>query len=197
MSDNMNLVEHVRRNKNGLTKMQIQIPISTRAGMAALSARLGISQLAVVRSALAAYLLQHRRPHWSPQGDAEAQRQPPHPRPAPSPRTTSQHRGPAEEATVAQHRSRPLHPHRRQLPKPMPHGLHGIVLSCCRVSPRRPRSHVLRSETGNTDHHGATAMTIVTSSRRPWRKPRQPRPSGGLPLEPAGSLPRTSWSPWD
>ena len=49
MSDNMNLVEHVRRNKNGLTKMQIQIPISTRAGMAELSKRLGISQLAIVR----------------------------------------------------------------------------------------------------------------------------------------------------
>src|SRR5271166_2083558 len=57
MSDNMNLVEHVRRNKNGLTKMQIQIPISTRAGMAELSKRLGISQLAIVRSALAAFLV--------------------------------------------------------------------------------------------------------------------------------------------
>ena len=46
----MSLVEHVNRNKNGLTKMQIQIPISTRAGMAELSKRLGISQLAIVRS---------------------------------------------------------------------------------------------------------------------------------------------------
>ena len=77
MSDNMNLVEHVRRNKNGLTKMQIQIPISTRAGMAALSKRLGISQLAVVRSALAAYLLQHE-PTW--QGSTA-----PAPEPAPAP----------------------------------------------------------------------------------------------------------------
>ena len=77
MSDNMNLVEHVRRNKNGLTKMQIQIPISMRAGMAALSARLGISQLAVVRSALAAYLLQHE-PTW--QGSTA-----PAPEPAPAP----------------------------------------------------------------------------------------------------------------
>ncbi len=57
MSDNMSLVEHVRRNKNGLTKMQIQIPISMRAGMAELSRRFGVSQLAIVRSALAAYLL--------------------------------------------------------------------------------------------------------------------------------------------
>src|SRR5208337_2647946 len=57
MSDNMNLVAHVRRTEKGLTKMQIRLPISTRAGMAELSKRLGISQLAIVRSALAAYLL--------------------------------------------------------------------------------------------------------------------------------------------
>ena len=85
MSDNMNLVEHVRRNKNGLTKMQIQIPISMRAGMAALSARLGISQLAVVRSALAAYLLQHE-PTW--QGSTAPAPEPapaPAPEPAPAP----------------------------------------------------------------------------------------------------------------
>ncbi len=77
MSDNMNLVEHVRRNKNGLTKMQIQIPIRMRADMAALSVRLSISQLAVVRSALAAYLLQHE-PTW--QGSTA-----PAPEPAPAP----------------------------------------------------------------------------------------------------------------
>jgi hypothetical protein len=57
MSDNMSLVQHVNRSKNGLTKMQITVSISTRAGMAELSKRLGISQLAIVRSALAAYLL--------------------------------------------------------------------------------------------------------------------------------------------
>ncbi len=62
MSDNMSLVEHVRRNKNGLTKMQIQIPISTRAGMAELSKRLGISQLAIVRSALATFLVANEAP---------------------------------------------------------------------------------------------------------------------------------------
>ena len=62
MSDNMSLVEHVRRNKNDLTKMQIQIPISMRAGMAELSARLGISQLALVRSALAAFLIANEAP---------------------------------------------------------------------------------------------------------------------------------------
>ncbi len=66
MSDNMNLVEHVRRNKNGLTKMQIQIPISTRAGMAELSKRLGISQLAIVRSALAAFLVANEAPAPAP-----------------------------------------------------------------------------------------------------------------------------------
>jgi hypothetical protein len=62
MSDNMGLVEHVRRNKNGLTRMQIQIPISMRACVAALSARLGISQLAIVRSALAAFLVANEAP---------------------------------------------------------------------------------------------------------------------------------------
>jgi len=74
MNDPMSLVQHVNRNKNGLTKMQIQIPISTRAGMAELSKRLGISQLAIVRSALAAYLLANE-PTW--QGTAPA--------PAPAP----------------------------------------------------------------------------------------------------------------
>ena len=43
MNDGMNLVAHVNRTETGLTKMQIQIPISTRAGMAELSKRLGIS----------------------------------------------------------------------------------------------------------------------------------------------------------
>ncbi len=62
MSDNMSLVEHVRRNKNGLSKMQIQIPISMRAGMAELSERLGISQLAIVRSALTTFLIANEAP---------------------------------------------------------------------------------------------------------------------------------------
>jgi len=83
MSDNMNLVEHVRRNKNGLTKMQIQIPISTRAGMAELSKRLGISQLAIVRSALAAFLVANEAPAPAP------------PRRRPDPRSPSdRHEGP-------------------------------------------------------------------------------------------------------
>ena len=81
MSDGRHLVEHVKRNKNGLTKMQIQVPISTRAGMAELSKRLGISQLAIVRSALAAFLLANE-PTW--QGTA----------PAPEPEVIT------EEATV-------------------------------------------------------------------------------------------------
>ena len=42
--------------------MQIQIPISMRAGMAELSKRLGISQLALVRSALAAFLVANEAP---------------------------------------------------------------------------------------------------------------------------------------
>ena len=62
MNDPMSLVQHVNRNKNGLTKMQIQIPISMRAGMAELSKRLGISQLAIVRSALAAFLVANEAP---------------------------------------------------------------------------------------------------------------------------------------
>ena len=62
MNDGMNLVEHVNRTEAGQTKMQIKLPISLRAGMAALSKRLGISQLAIVRSALAAYLLANAEP---------------------------------------------------------------------------------------------------------------------------------------
>ena len=42
--------------------MQIRLPMSLRAGMAELSKRLGISQLALVRSALAAYLLANAEP---------------------------------------------------------------------------------------------------------------------------------------
>ena len=62
MNDGMYLVEHVKRTEAGQTKMQIKLPISLRAGMAALSKRLGISQLAIVRSALAAYLLANAEP---------------------------------------------------------------------------------------------------------------------------------------
>jgi len=96
MSDNMNLVEHVRRNKNGLTKMQIQIPISTRAGMAELSKRLGISQLAIVRSALAAFLVANEAPVAplvAPEVIAEAQ---------PEEATEAQPEAQTEEATEAQ-----------------------------------------------------------------------------------------------
>ena len=62
MNDGMNLVEHVKRTETGLTKMQIRLPISLRAGMAELSKRLGISQLALVRSALAAFLVANEAP---------------------------------------------------------------------------------------------------------------------------------------
>ena len=62
MNDGMNLVAHVKRTETGLTKMQIRLPMSLRAGMAELSKRLGISQLAIVRSALAAYLLANAEP---------------------------------------------------------------------------------------------------------------------------------------
>ena len=135
MSDNMNLVAHVRRTEKGLTKMQIRLPISTRAGMAELSKRLGISQLALVRSALAAFLVANEapvvplvapeviaeaQPEEATEVIAEAQPEARPPRPSPRPR--------------------PQHLHHRQLPKQMPHGLRGIVLSCCRVSPRRPGS---------------------------------------------------------
>ena len=47
MNDGMNLVAHVNRTETGLTKMQIRLPIALRAGMAELSKRLGISQLAL------------------------------------------------------------------------------------------------------------------------------------------------------
>ena len=62
MNDGMHLVEHVKRTEAGQTKMQIRLPISLRAGMAALSKRLGISQLALVRSALAAFLVANEAP---------------------------------------------------------------------------------------------------------------------------------------
>ena len=62
MNDGMNLVAHVKRTETGLTKMQIRLPMSLRAGMAELSKRLGISQLAIVRSALAAYLVANEVP---------------------------------------------------------------------------------------------------------------------------------------
>jgi len=113
MSDNMNLVEHVRRNKNGLTKMQIQIPISTRAGMAELSKRLGISQLAIVRSALAAFLVANEAPVAplvAPEVIAEAQpeeateAQPEAQTPAPPPQAATE----ANAARAARHRSKLL-----------------------------------------------------------------------------------------
>ena len=104
--------------------MQIRLPMSLRAGMAELSKRLGISQLALVRSALAAFLVANEAPVVplvAPEVIAEAQpeeateviaeAQPEDPRPPrPSPRP------------------RPQHLHHRQLPKQMPHGLRGIVL---------------------------------------------------------------------
>ena len=62
MNDGMNLVAHVKRTEAGQTKMQIKLPISLRAGMAELSKRLGISQLALVRSALAAFLVANEAP---------------------------------------------------------------------------------------------------------------------------------------
>ena len=96
MRDNMSLVEHVNRNKNGLTKMQIQIPISMRAGMAGLSKRLGISQLALVRSALAAFLVANEAPVAplvAPKVIAEAQ---------PEEATEAQPEAQAEETTEAQ-----------------------------------------------------------------------------------------------
>ena len=63
MNDSMSLVEHVKRTESGHTRMQIRISISMRAVMVALSRRLGVSQLAIVRSALAAYLLANE-PTW-------------------------------------------------------------------------------------------------------------------------------------
>ena len=121
MSDNMSLVEHVNRNKNGLTKMQIQIPISMRAGMAELSKRLGISQLAIVRSALAAFLVANEAPVAplvAPEVIAEAQAeepteaqpevateaQPEVQTPAPPPQAATE----ANAARAARHRSKLL-----------------------------------------------------------------------------------------
>ena len=100
MRDNMSLVEHVNRNKNGLTKMQIQIPISMRAGMAELSKRLGISQLALVRSALAAFLVANEAPVAplvAPKVIAEAQ-----PEEATEAQPEAQPEAQAEETTEAQ-----------------------------------------------------------------------------------------------
>ncbi len=98
MNDPLSLVQHVNRNKAGLTKMQIQIPISMRAGMAALSARLGISQLAIVRSALAAYLLANAEP-------VTAMAAPPEVTPLPAPETAPE--APVEVITES-HAEAPL-----------------------------------------------------------------------------------------
>ena len=113
MSDNMNLVAHVRRTEKGLTKMQIRLPISTRAGMAELSNRLGISQLALVRSALAAFLVANEAPVVplvAPEVIAEAQpeeateAQPEAQTPAPPPQAATE----ANAARAARHRSKLL-----------------------------------------------------------------------------------------
>ena len=121
MSDNMNLVAHVRRTEKGLTKMQIRLPISTRAGMAELSKRLGISQLALVRSALAAFLVANEAPvvplvapeviaEAQPEEAAEAQpeeateAQPEAQTPAPAPQAVTE----ANAARAARHRSKLL-----------------------------------------------------------------------------------------
>ena len=113
MSDNINLVAHVRRTEKGLTKMQIRLPISTRAGMAELSKRLGISQLALVRSALAAFLVANEAPVVplvAPEVIAEAQpeeateAQPEAQTPAPPPQAATE----ANAARAARHRSKLL-----------------------------------------------------------------------------------------
>ena len=109
MSDNMNLVAHVRRTEKGLSKMQIRLPISMRAGMAELSKRLGISQLALVRSALAAFLVANEAPvvplvapeviaEAQPEEATEAQT------PAPPPQAATE----ANAARAARHRSKLL-----------------------------------------------------------------------------------------
>lgn len=59
MGDPMDLVSHVNRSKSGMTKMQVQLSIEMRAGMAEASKRLGMSQLALIRSAISAFLLAH------------------------------------------------------------------------------------------------------------------------------------------
>ena len=137
MNDGMYLVEHVKRTEAGQTKMQIKLPISLRAGMAALSKRLGISQLAIVRSALAAYLLANAEPVTAMAVPPEvtplpAQRPPPRLRPRRSPRHPTE--APAEEATEAQPAVAPLHPNPRST-EANAHRLHVHVLSYCRVSP--------------------------------------------------------------
>ena len=53
----LDLVSHVNRSKSGMTKMQVQLSIEMRAGMAEASKRLGMSQLALIRSAISAFLL--------------------------------------------------------------------------------------------------------------------------------------------
>ena len=165
MSDNMNLVEHVRCNKNGLTKMQIQIPISTRAGMAELSKRLGISQLAIVCSALAAFLVANEAPVAplvAPEVIAEAQPEAPQPQEAPPrPRPRRPPRPRPRNPPRPSPKPRPLHPHHRQLPKQMPHGLHGIVLKLLSRKPtetRKPRTKQANSLTV-TDFGGSLMLT--------------------------------------
>lgn len=59
MSDPMDLVSHVNRSKTGMTKMQVQLSIEMRAGLAEASKRLSMSQLSIIRAAISAFLQDH------------------------------------------------------------------------------------------------------------------------------------------
>ena len=64
-----NLVEHVHRSKSGKTVMAISLSIETRARLAQAALDLGLSKLAVVRTALSQFLMAMRR--WQQAGIEE------------------------------------------------------------------------------------------------------------------------------
>jgi hypothetical protein len=59
-------VDHIKTNKNGMTKLVVSLPITQRQGLADLSGRLRTSQQTLIRSAVAR-LLEDNKPKSEPQ----------------------------------------------------------------------------------------------------------------------------------
>ena len=100
MNDGMNLGRARESHRDWTDEDADKVPISLRAGMAELSKRLGISQLALVRSALAAFLVANEAPVVplvAPEVIAEAQ-----PEEATEVIAEAQPEAQTEEATEAQ-----------------------------------------------------------------------------------------------
>lgn len=66
-SDPMSLVSHVNRSKTGISKLQLTIPIELRARLAQAALDLGCSKLALIRAAIAQFLVAHEESRRSGQ----------------------------------------------------------------------------------------------------------------------------------